>query len=158
MKAVIPIRSGKELAALNWLTHSSVEGTDGLGAFYQATDDQERQRIVEVLRAYPWEEDDALKVRYENLGLADITLHDAIRYLAIRVKLKSRAASEPDPDEPSYLPTDKVYEKGFSHLMGGFQAGSTKPFQVYDQWIEALPTDQIVAVEVEYNPKTGMQI
>jgi len=34
----------------------------------------------------------------------------------------------------------------------------TEPFKPFDQWIEVLPTDQIVPVEVKYDPKTGMQI
>ena len=31
VKAVLPIRPGKELEASNWLQQSHVEGTDGLG-------------------------------------------------------------------------------------------------------------------------------
>jgi hypothetical protein len=30
--------------------------------------------------------------------------------------------------------------------------------EVFDQWIEVLPTDQVVPVEVKYDPKTGRQI
>lgn len=41
---------------------------------------------------------------------------------------------------------DRVFENGFDPLEGGFRA-SGRPFEVYDQWIEVLPTDQIVAVE-----------
>ena len=29
--------------------------------------------------------------------------------------------------------------------------------EIFDQWIEILPTDQIVPVEVSYDPKTGRQ-
>jgi hypothetical protein len=29
---------------------------------------------------------------------------------------------------------------------------------VFDQWVEVLPTDQIVPVEVRYDPSTGRQI
>ena len=50
-----------------------------------------------------------------------------------------------------------MYEKGFSPLAGGFKADSPEPFEIYDQWIEVVPTDQIVPVPVEYDPKTGMQ-
>jgi hypothetical protein len=31
-------------------------------------------------------------------------------------------------------------------------------FEVFDQWIEVLPTDQVVPVVVTYDPKTGRQI
>jgi len=66
----------------------------------------------------------------------------------------------PDPDDPTmnYLPTDEVFERGFDPLQGGFSAAGTEPFKPFDQWIEVLPTDQIVPVEVKYDPKTGMQI
>jgi hypothetical protein len=26
-----------------------------------------------------------------------------------------------------------------------------------DKWVEVLPTNQVVAVEVQYDPKTGLQ-
>jgi len=29
---------------------------------------------------------------------------------------------------------------------------------VFDQWVEVVPTDQVVPVEVAYNPKTGRQL
>lgn len=44
------------------------------------------------------------------------------------------------------LKADEVYEKGFSHLQGGFNAGLA-PNEVFSQWIAVLPTDQIVAVD-----------
>ena len=56
----------------------------------------------------------------------------------------------------SYLPPDEVFEKGFDPLIGGFRASWKEHFEFVDQWIEVLPTDQIVAVEVEYDPKTGL--
>jgi hypothetical protein len=34
-------------------------------------------------------------------------------------------------------------------------AQAQMPFEVFDQWIEVLPTDQMVPVEVAYDPKTG---
>jgi hypothetical protein len=48
-----------------------------------------------------------------------------------------------------------VFEKGFDPLEGGFRPA--EPYQVFDQWVEVLPTDQVVAVEVNYDPKTGQQ-
>ncbi|MEC3980668.1 hypothetical protein [Amycolatopsis sp. H20-H5] len=53
------------------------------------------------------------------------------------------------------LATEKVFETGFDPLPGGFRPAD--PFQIFDQWVEVLPTDQIVAVEVTYDPKTGQQ-
>ena len=68
----------------------------------------------------------------------------------------------------NYLPTDEVFERGLDPLQGGFKAVASDdlqarpeaqhPFKVFDQWIEVLPTDQIVPVEAKYNPKTGIQL
>jgi hypothetical protein len=54
------------------------------------------------------------------------------------------------------LATEKVFENGFDPLDGGFRPAN--PYQVFDQWVEVLPTDQVVAVEVTYDPKTGQQL
>ena len=43
-------------------------------------------------------------------------------------------------------------------MAGGFRANVGKNYEIYDQWLEVLPTDQIVPVSVAYNPKTGRQI
>ena len=48
----------------------------------------------------------------------------------------------------SVLAADKVFEHGFDHLAGGFDAGLAAN-EVFSQWISVLPTDQIVAVEYE---------
>ena len=52
-------------------------------------------------------------------------------------------------------PIDRVYETGFDPLQGGFRVGVEEDFQIFDEWVEILPTDQVVAVEVTYDPKTG---
>ncbi|CAN7556340.1 hypothetical protein LJR015_000943 [Peribacillus frigoritolerans] len=54
------------------------------------------------------------------------------------------------------LASEKVFETGFDPLAGGFRPAS--PYEVFDQWIEILPTDQVAAVAVRYDPKTGQQI
>ncbi|EEM86178.1 hypothetical protein BK749_11410 [Bacillus thuringiensis serovar vazensis] len=54
------------------------------------------------------------------------------------------------------LASEKVFETGFDPLDGGFRPA--EPYQVFDQWIEILPTDQVAAVAVRYDPKTGQQI
>ena len=46
----------------------------------------------------------------------------------------------------STLATETVFENGFDPLEGGFRATGT-PYEIFDQWIEVLPTDQVVAVE-----------
>ena len=54
------------------------------------------------------------------------------------------------------MASEKVFETGFDPLAGGFRPA--EPYEVFDQWIEILPTDQVAAVAVRYDPKTGQQI
>ena len=55
-------------------------------------------------------------------------------------------------------PIDRVYEHGFYPLQGGFRANVGANYEIFDQWLEILPTDQVVPVEVKYDPKTGRQV
>jgi hypothetical protein len=141
VKAVIPIRPGKEKAALNWL--KQVEGMNGIGPddMYSGTEPE----------------------------LQGKTMLEALEILAEKVKAKHEKELEtqvyPDPDDPedpdlavTSTPVDKVYEHGFYPLKGGFKAHVGEDFEVFDQWVEILPTDQVVAVEVAYDPKTGRQL
>jgi hypothetical protein len=141
VKAVVPVRPGKEKAALNWL--SQVEGTNGIGPQDMYTGKEpglQGKTIIEVLNIL------AEKVREKNA--------------------KSMTAVDiPDPDNPTdtentvtATPVDKVYEHGFYPLQGGFRTHVGEDFEIFDQWIEVLPTDQVVAVEVQYDPKTGRQL
>lgn len=141
VKAVIPIRPGKEKAAINWL--KQVEGMNGISD----TD------------MYAGNEAD----------LQGKSMTEVLNILAERVANKHKEALQtkkiPDPANPldeslavSATPVDKVYEHGFYPLQGGFRVNVNTEFEVFDQWIEILPTDQIVAVEVKYDPKTGRQI
>ncbi|MFF4550076.1 hypothetical protein [Streptomyces sp. NPDC001435] len=54
------------------------------------------------------------------------------------------------------LATERVFETGFDPLQGGFRPPA--PYEIFDQWVEVLPTDQVVAVQVAYDPKTGQQL
>ena len=97
-----------------------------------------------------------------------VTVRDAINHLCDVVAEKHDEALEvgrypteeiDDDNRVSATPIDKVYEHGFYPLDGGFRATpGTEGFQVFDQWVEVLPTDQVVPVEVAYDPKTGWQI
>ncbi|MFC5401162.1 hypothetical protein [Cohnella soli] len=162
VKAVIPVRPGKEKAALQWLQSVDVEGADGLDNDYPATDDE-----LEAIR--------------NKLGLDDeapVTLKQAIEFLCLEVAEKHEESMKTkeypqdpsihDDDKITTTPTQKVFEYGFYALQGGFRAqvdggnpdpnNTDKNFQVFDQWLEVLPTDQIVPVEVAYDPKTGRQV
>jgi hypothetical protein len=158
---VIPIRPGKEEAAIQWLQSVKVEGSDGLDADYAAPNDE-----LDQIRA--------------RLGIpagGPVTIGDAIRFLCLEVAAKNTESNEvkiyPDTElnvdnKVSSTPVEKVYEHGFYPLKGGFRMNPNdanpdpnnkeKNFQVFDQWIEILPTDQLVPVEVTYDPRTGRQV
>ena len=147
VKAVIPIRPGKELEANNWLQQMQIEGTDGLDSLYHGQE----------------EELDKIKA---TLKIADVTIADAIKFLCAEVAAKHKdslkVARYPkeeisDDNRVSATPINKVYEHGFYPLKDGFRALTSESYEVFDQWIEVLPTDQVVPVEVKYDPRTGRQ-
>ncbi|MCO5965371.1 hypothetical protein [Sinorhizobium meliloti] len=141
VKAVIPIRPGHELEAFEWLKQSAVEGTDGLG------------------ETYAGEDRDLLKQKYfERHNVAkDPTVDEVLVMIAEDVQAKHEKSLQVVTEQNvAYLPPDEVFEKGFDPLSGGFRATWKEHFEFVDQWVEILPTDQIVAVEVEYDPKTGL--
>lgn len=147
VKAVIPIRPGKERAAMNWLQRLHVEGTDGLDDRYVAPQDQ----LAQIPHNGP-----------------NVTVRDAIEHLCDQVSTKHAQSNTVgryptdetnDDNRVSATPVDKVYEHGFYPLQGGFRvAPGGEAFEVFDQWVEVLPTDQVVPVEVSYDPKTGRQV
>jgi hypothetical protein len=71
-----------------------------------------------------------------------------------------------DANKLTSTPVEKVYERRFYPLQGGFRVNPVDPnpdannthFQVFDQWPEVLPTDQVVPVELTYDPITGRQL
>jgi hypothetical protein len=111
VKAVLPIRPGRELAALNWLKLAHVEGTEDLDARYGGT----------------------------VAGNPNPTIEDAIEDMA-------REIQEQGTEIENVLKTETVFEKGFDPLEGGFRVTESS-FELFDQWTEVLPTDQVVAVE-----------
>jgi hypothetical protein len=165
VKAVIPVRPGKERAAMAWLQNVNVEGADGLDAAYVAEDAE----LAQIRR----------RLADHNVAVGkNVTLRNALDSLCIEVveKYAESNATHRFPDNPEInddnkvtsTPIEKVFEHGFYPLQGGFRVNPTGPgedpnntashFQVFDQWIEVLPTDQVVPVEVQYNPKTGRMI
>ena len=121
VKAVLPIRAGHELEALDWLEQAGVEGETGLG------------------KPYPMQPGDPP----EYVGK---TLSEVLHLLAAELQASNT-------DIANTLATEKVFETGFDPLGSGFRPA--EPYEIFDQWTEVLPTDQIVAVQVDYDPKTG---
>jgi hypothetical protein len=83
-------------------------------------------------------------------GAADTDYKEALRQLATAVQ-------QANGDLSNTVASEKVFETGFDPLAGGFRP-ATEPYQIFDQWVEVLPTDQVVAVQVTYDPKTGQQL
>jgi hypothetical protein len=147
VKAVIPIRPGQERAAMNWLRSTHVEGVDGLDDAYVAAAGE----LAQIPHSGPAP-----------------TVLDAINYLCDKVAKKHHDSNTvgkfppeelDDDNKVAATPVDKVFEHGFYPLQGGFKVQpDSAHFEVFDQWIEVLPTDQVVPVEVAYDPKTGRQL
>lgn len=165
VKAVIPIRPGKELSAMNWLKQVEVEGAAELDKNYAASAAELDQIRAELLANDP------------NDPVAQHpTIADGLRALCLRITRKHSESLEVgkfparsdihDDNKVSATPLEKVFEHGFYPLQGGLRVDPTKPdpnnpgsnFQVFDQWTEVLPTDQVVPVPVAYDPETGRQI
>jgi hypothetical protein len=113
VKAVIPIRPGREKAALNWLRAIEGHENDGWDTPYLGT-------------------------AAEDAEFDDMTVGEVLEVVADRMENENG-------DIKNVLAADKVFEHGFDHLAGGFDAGLPAN-QVFSQWISVLPTDQIVAV------------
>lgn len=124
VKAVIPVRPGREKAALNWLR--SIEGHehDGWDTNFIGITPEDKAIIAELVA-------DGKKP----------TIGNVLEKIADQLKKQNG-------DIKNVLEADKVFEHGFDHLAGGFDAGLPAN-QVFSQWISVLPTDQIVAVEYE---------
>ena len=154
VKAVIPIRPGKEEAAINWL--KGVEGMNGItdDVIYHASSPSEKD-----INGNPLEGQKMINVLLD---------------LAKKIKKEHEEGNKPgqypvanEVSDPQLVdadntvtstPIDRVYEHGFFPLQNSFKANVGGNYEIFDQWMEILPTDQIVPVEVKYDPKTGRQI
>lgn len=146
VKAVIPIRVGKEKAAINWLRQAHVEGDDGLSAEYAPAPDDPPE-----LHSTPTH---------------TVTVLEALEFLIDQIDEydeHARTPVVPNPAEPEdasnhfagSMPTEAVFEHGFYPLEGGVRFNQDGTDQaIFSQWTEILPTDQVAAVEVEYDPVT----
>jgi hypothetical protein len=128
VKAVLPMRPGREREAMAWLRRPEVAGSDGLD------------------EPYPY---DATQDPPEYKGQ---TIGQVLLLIADRIRAEHDASLTPVPIDPGQvnsdltLPTETVFSKGFDPLEGGIKFGA-EPFAVFSQWIEILPTDQVVATE-----------
>jgi hypothetical protein len=124
VKAVIPIRPGREKAALNWLRAIEGHDKDGWDTTYTPVTDEDHQLLAQL---------DA----EGKLG----TIGNVLEKIAERM-------GQENGDIQNVLKADEVFEHGFSHLKDSFDAGLPAN-EVFSQSITVLPTDQIVAQAYE---------
>ncbi|MCB0910349.1 MAG: hypothetical protein KDB60_01875 [Propionibacteriaceae bacterium] len=124
VKAVIPIRTGRERAALNWLR--TVEGHEGDGwtENFKPSTPEDQQLVAEV-----------------QADGNQPTLGNVLEKIAEKLEAQNS-------DMAPTLKADKVFEHGFDPLANGFDAGLPAN-EIFSQWVSVLPTDQIVAVTYE---------
>jgi hypothetical protein len=143
VKAVIPIRLGKEKQAINWLQQANVEDQEGLDSLYVPSADDPPE-----------------------LQVPGLTVRQALDFLIGKIQdfnRRSRTVILPNPGDPEdprnhfagSMPTEAVFEHGFYPLQGGVRFDQDGTEQaIFSQWLEILPTDQVPALQVEYDPKT----
>ncbi|MEE6136879.1 LysM peptidoglycan-binding domain-containing protein [Mycobacterium sp. 050128] len=128
VKAVLPIRPGREREAITWLQRPEVAATDGLSEPYPFDPQQDPPE-------------------YQGK-----TIEDVLLIIADKIAAENELSLQPIPiggngvNQQVALPTEVVFAKGFDPLAGGIDFGA-KPFKVFSQWTEILPTDQVVATE-----------
>ncbi|MFW0792125.1 LysM peptidoglycan-binding domain-containing protein [Gordonia sp. CPCC 205333] len=128
VKAVLPIRPGREKDAMTFLSRPEVAGTEGLD------------------EPYPFNaaEDPA---EYQDKSLRDVLLMIAAKIAEEQQESLTPVPVRPgDPNSDLALPTETVFAHGFDPLAGGISFGK-EPFKVFSQWTEILPTEQVVATE-----------
>ena len=135
---------------MNWLQNVKVEGSEGLASVYPAPQEELDEIRTKLLQNDP---SDPVATH------AQVTINDAIRKLCLDVAQKEEASKKVakypkeeinDDNKVLATPIEKVYEHGFYPLKGGFRAKVEEDFEIVSQWIEVLPTDQVVPVEVKY--------
>lgn len=128
VKAVLPIRPGREKDAMTFLSRPEVAGTDGLDEPYpfNAAEDPPE---------------------YQGKSLRDVLLMIAAKIAEEQEKSMTPIPVRPgEPNSDLALPTEIVFAHGFDPLAGGISFGK-EPFKVFSQWTEILPTEQVVATE-----------
>ncbi|HSF46334.1 MAG TPA: hypothetical protein VLA58_10000, partial [Chitinophagaceae bacterium] len=154
VKSVIPIRPGKEAAAINWL--KGVEGFNGItdADIYHSSNPDEKD-----INGNPLDGQKLIDVLFDLAKKIEKKHADGIKNGQFP---KQDDVANPElVDEDNIVtatPIDRVYEHGFYPLKDGFRANVGGHYEIFDQWIEILPTDQVVPVPVKYDPKTGRQV
>jgi hypothetical protein len=124
-------------ASLGWLLQ--LDGDDRRNAFLNAG------YVKAVLPIHPGMEQQALAW----LKQAQVEGSDAISpEIMTQVDALAQSVQDLNNDAQKLLETERVFQNGFEPLPGGFVAPQ-QAYERFSQWIEILPTDQIVAVEYD---------
>lgn len=125
---MLPIRPGREKGAITFLQWPEAADVDGLD------------------EPYPFD-DNTDPPEYKRFKIKDVLL-----LVADKIVKEYQDSLKPVPLDPSIanskmaLPTETVFAQGFNPLEGGIDFGNGA-FKVFSEWLEILPTDQVVARE-----------
>jgi hypothetical protein len=125
VRIVIPVRRGREEAAIKWLKQPNIEGEKG---FDTAAVNEEGEPV-------------------QKLDAQDnpVTDNGNPVYKTVEEAIDELVEDLGPPDEDTlYLKSQEVYETGFDPHEGGFEEG---PLEVFAQWVEIVPTNQVVPIE-----------
>ena len=125
VKAVLPIRPGREEEAIKYMKREEVAGIEGLG---EKPVDFGGKTVEEVLLGIAQE----IKVEYDD----------------------SRTPLPTGVGQSAALPEEMVYSHGYDPLEGGTKFDKDA-YKVFSEWLEILPTDQVVASEYQPNVDAG---
>lgn len=128
VKAVVPMRPGRESAAIEYMKRTEVAGQDGLG---EKLNDPSSPFHGWTMEAMVLDVAEKIKAEYE-----------------------AREPQKTGVGEMAALPEEMVFSRGYDPLEGGtrFDRGS---YQVFSEWLEVLPTDQVVAYEWSPDESVG---
>jgi hypothetical protein len=128
VKAVLPIRPGREKEAITFLQRPEAADVDGLD------------------EPYPFD-DSTNTPEYKGVKIKDVLV-----LVTNKIAKEYQDSLKPVPLDPGIanskmaLPTETVFAQGFNPLEGGIDFGNGA-FKVFSEWLEILPTDQVVARE-----------
>jgi hypothetical protein len=134
VKAVMPIRPGREREAIAFLQRPEVADTEGLDEPYSYDPASDPES-------------------YKGQTIKGVLLQIADRIAADYAKELTPVKLDPlDVNSKMALPTETVFAHGYDPMEDGVAFGEKGvQFKVFSEWMEVLPTDQVVATE--YNLK-----
>jgi hypothetical protein len=125
VKAVLPIRPGREEEAIKYMKRAEVAGIEGLDQKPPAFGGKSVEEVLTEI---------ALEIKEE--------------YSASRTPLPTGVG------EAAALPEEMVWSHGYDPLEGGTKFDKDA-YKIFSEWLEILPTDQVVATEYKPNVDAG---